>query len=252
MARSNTASAKYVYGITRTAPKSQSLGKGIHGKAIRVIKADGLGALTSDVPPGFSEAGRDELAAHARVLERVIKKSTVLPMRFGVVLPNEAAVRTELLEPHREQLEIQLEEMDGKVEINLKGMYEEEDVLRSLLAQNGEIAALQESLRGQPEEATYYDRIRLGELVAEAMSSKRAGDEEEIVNRLAPEAVQVEVGPPAHERMAVNASFLVERARINDFDRTLDEVASQHGGEIRFMYTGPLAPHSFVELALGG
>src|SRR4051812_34676142 len=119
MARSPTASPKYVYGVARTPLKSRSLGKGIHGKVVRLINADGLGALTSDVPAEALEAGREELAAHARVLERAIEKGTVLPMRFGVVLPNESAVRTELLEAHRDQLEVQLDEMNGKVEINL-------------------------------------------------------------------------------------------------------------------------------------
>jgi hypothetical protein len=250
MARSSGATAKYVYGITRPRPKSGSVGKGIYGKAVRVLTADGLGALTSDVPPGPLEAGRKELTAHARVLERAMDKGTVLPMRFGVVMRSESAVRAELLDAHRRELEAQLDELNGKVEVNVKGMYEEELVLRQIMDANSEVKTLRAAIAGKPEDATYYDRIRLGELVAAVLSDKRSADEDEILGRLTRLAVDHEVAPPAHERMAVNASFLVERERLPEFDRHLDEIAEEHGGLIRFKYTGPLPPHSFVELAM--
>ena len=250
MARTREATAKYVYGVTRPRRKAASLGKGIQGKAVSILTAQGLGALTSDVPPGPLEAGREELTAHARVLERAMEKGTVLPMRFGVVMPSESAVRTELLGAHRGELEAQLDQMNGKVEVNLKGMYEEELVLRNIMEENSDVAQLSAALSGAPEDATYYDRIRLGELVANLLSSKRAADEEEIVERLAPNAVDYEVATPTHERMAVNASFLVERDRLDEFDLALDKIAEERGGMIRFRYTGPLPPHSFVELAM--
>jgi hypothetical protein len=250
MAGSSNASAKYVYGITRPRPRSGSVGKGIQGKPVRVLTADSLGALTSDVPPGPLEAGRDELMAHSRVLERAMEKGIVLPMRFGVVLTSESAVCAELLDAHRGELEAQLDQLDGKVEINVKGMYEEELVLRQVMDENSEVKTLNAAISGKPEDATYYDRIRLGELVAAVLSDKRSADEHQIVTRLARHAVDHEVAPPAHERMAVSASFLVERERLPEFDRDLEEIAAEHGGTIRFRYTGPLPPHSFVELAM--
>jgi hypothetical protein len=250
VAQGSAASAKYVYGVTRPRPKAASAGKGIHGKAVRVVKADDLGALTSDVPPGKLEAGREELMAHSRVLERAMKHGTVLPMRFGVVMPSESAVQTELLDAHRGELEAQLDAMNGKVEVNVKGMYEEQLVLRQIMDENSEVAALSTAVAGKPEDASYYDRIRLGELVAALLADKRAADEHAILDRLAPCAVDHELAAPAHERMAVNASFLVEQDRLKEFDRRLDEIATEHGGMIRFKYTGPLPPHSFVELAM--
>jgi hypothetical protein len=56
------------------------------------------------------------------------------------------------------------------------------------------------------------------------------------------------VGEPIHERMAVNASFLVERSGQSKFDRAVDAIGEREAGRIRFKVTGPLPPHSFVEL----
>ena len=252
MPRSTNTTAKYVYGVVRAPVKGGFKGKGIHGKPLRTVSWEGLGALTSDVPDAELEAGRDELLTHSRVLERALKRGVVLPMRFGTVMPSEASVRDDLLAAHREELEAQLEEMGEKVEINIKGIYDEEIILREVLAENPEVADLRAAIQGKPEEATYYERIRLGELVAEALTAKRELDERVYVDRLSPHAVGVEVGQATHERMAVNASFLVERDRLADFDRAIEELGAEQAGRVRFRYTGPLPPHSFVELSLEG
>ena len=129
-------------------------------------------------------------------------------------------------------------------------MYDEQIVLREVLAENQEVADLRAEIEGKPEEATYYERIRLGEVVAQALTMKRAEDERQIVDRLLASALNVEVGEAVHERMAVNASFLVERERLEEFDRSVDKLAEEQKGRIRVKYTGPLPPHSFVELAV--
>jgi Gas vesicle synthesis protein GvpL/GvpF len=215
-----------------------------------VVSSKGLGALTSDVPDGPLEAGRDELLAHSRVLENALEQGAVLPMQFGVVMPSESSVRDELLDAHRPALEAQLEEMTGKVEVNVKGLYDEESVLREILAENPEIAAMRESTQRSSEDAAYYERIRLGELITEALAAKRDADEGLVLDRLGPHALAVEPGQPIHERMVVNASFLVERERLEEFDGALEELAAENHPRIGFKLTGPLPPHSFVELSV--
>jgi hypothetical protein len=159
-------------------------------------------------------------------------------------------VRAELLDAHREALEAQLEEMSGKVEMNVKAIYDEGAVLREVLAENRDIARAKEKLQGSSDDATYYARIDLGERIVAALEQKRAADDQDIVDRLAPRALAVEVGQPMHERMAVNASFLVTEDGLDEFNAELDRIAESHGGRLRFKATGPLPPHSFVELGL--
>lgn len=245
--------AQYVYGVVRAGDQPPSGARGLGDEPIQLVSSEGMAALTSDVPAEFLEAGRDELMTHTRVLEEALQRgSVVLPMRFGVVMPDTESISSELLAAHREELQAQLAEMEGKVEINLKGIYDEQRILAEIVRENPEIAELREALQGKPEEATYYERIRLGELVAQALEEKRAEAAPAIVESLRPQAIAAEVSEPVHERMAFNVSFLVDRARLEEFDRVVDEVGEREGGRIRFKYTGPLPPHSFVELGVGG
>jgi hypothetical protein len=248
----NGDNAVYVYGVVRATASSAVEGTGIDDRPLGVVTLDELGALTSEIPSGPLEAGKDELLAHARALERALAWSPVLPMRFGSVMDGEEEVKDRLLEPHHAALASQLDEMEGKVEVAIKGIYDESIVLSEVVAANREVAALREATAATSEAATYPERIRLGELIAEELAIRREADSAAIVERLSKEAVATSVGEQVHERMAVSASFLVERDRLAAFDRALDEIAEEQGGRTRFTYTGPLPPHSFVELSLGG
>ena len=50
--------------------------------------------------------------------------------------------------------------------------------------------------------------------------------------------------------MAVNGSFLLDRDGLDEFDRAVEGLGADEAGRVRFKYTGPLPPHSFVELAV--
>lgn len=242
--------ATYVYGIVESrarAPKASGIG----GAPLALVAGDGAAALVSDLPDSEVQMGRDEVLRHAQVLDDAMAHGTVLPMRFGVVMDGADEVRQQLLERYGDDLRSQLVELAGKVELNVRAVYEEDVVLREVVSENPEIAHLRESVRGQSEDASYYDRIRLGELVAAAVERKRERDAKAVIDALAPETLATDIAAPSHERVVVTASFLVERARLGAFDELLEAVARDQAGRIRFKLTGPRAPHSFVELGGG-
>jgi hypothetical protein len=242
---------EYVYGIVGESTGAPSE-PGIAGAALRLIPGRGAAALVSDVSSGELRLGRSEALAHARVLEAALAQGTVLPMRFGVIMDGPDEVRRRLLTEHDEELRDQLESFAGKVEVNLRVLYDEAALMRQILREEPEIARLREALQGQPEDATYFERIRLGEMVARAVEQTREADAQSIVDALALVVVGISVGEPAHERIALSASFLVEQGRLDAFDQQLEQVAAQRADRMRFKYTGPLPPHSFVELSGSG
>lgn len=236
---------KYIYGVVSSSTEPPSVA-GIGGAPLGLISVDGVAALASDAPEGELVMGREAMTTHARVLEAAHAAGTVLPMRFGVVMDDEAQVVSGLLEARHRELAAQLEQFAGKAELKLRATYEEQSVLSEVVTKDQDVARLRESLRGAPEEATYYGRIQLGEMVARAIERIRERDAEEIMQALAPLALATELKPPAHERIVVNASFLVDESRLGEFDAAVERVGESQAGRMRFKYTGPLPPHSFV------
>ena len=160
---------------------------------VRDVEHDGLAALVSTVEGGALAAAR-EVRAHWKVLEEASASATVLPVRFGTVLESEDAVRAALLEPNAERLSSLLEELDGRVQLTVKGKYDEELLLRTVMRDTPAIAAMNRDLRKLPEEAGYYGRIQLGEAVAAEVDRLRAEDTGVALDRLAPLAVASRVG----------------------------------------------------------
>jgi hypothetical protein len=243
-----TTEATYVYGVLRADAQAPALA-GIGGAQLKEITSNGLAALVSDMPPDRGlTLGREEMTTHARVLEDAIQHGTVLPMRFGVVMAGEPAVKEQLLDAFHAELEQQLEELTGKVELRVRVVYEENSLMREVVHENREIAKLRDQVRGADQDATYYKRIELGEMVAQAVERKRDRDAEAILQQLAPMAISIQVGEPANERVVVSTSFLVERDRMQEFDEAVDALGRAQADRMRIKYTGPLPPHSFVQL----
>jgi hypothetical protein len=168
-----------------------------------------------------------------------------VPLRFGTVLPDDDAVTEQLLRARASEIEELLSALDGRVELSLSGTYDER-IFGEVVAEHPEVAELRARVRGRDEAATYYDRIRLGELVANAMAAKREHDTEQVLATLRPLADDVRVKDVAHERSVLSASFLVHRDRLPEFDRAAEEVAARNRARIRFSYAGPLPPYDFV------
>lgn len=239
----------YIYGVVG-AGAALPQEAGIGGEPVRLVAGDGIAALVSSVDDGEElTLGRRAMTTHARVLEAAHAAGTVLPMRFGVVMEDDAGVVARLLTGHRSHLLAQLSEFEGKAELKLRASYDEPTVMREIVRENSEIARLRDAMRGQSPDASYYARIRLGELVAAALEAKRATDADAIMARLRPLAAATDIAPPPHERIALTASFLVQRSAVAEFDTAVDRIGGEQDGRMRFRYTGPLPPHSFVVLA---
>src|SRR4051794_10099003 len=101
----------YLYGVIRRPGRdsrltSEALGSGVGdpAKRVRLLTHRELVAVVSTV--GLDEVGdlagvralRRDMAAHADVLTRVAEVRTVLPSRFGIVLPTDDAVVDTFLE----------------------------------------------------------------------------------------------------------------------------------------------------------
>ncbi len=244
--------AKYVYGITK-ADGDRPLpveGVGEQAPPVHTVETKDIAAIVSDIQSTPVRGNRRNLMAHSRVLEASFKRDTVLPMRFGVVLPDDDAVRNSLLEPRYEAWREMLDRMEGLGELTLKAIYYEERILREILEEDPSIRAMRNRSRNATGDRAYLDRVALGEMVAERLQAKGESEGAALLERLQRFAVDVRANPPTVERMLLNAAFLVRRDRIETFDEVMQEIGAHVAERMHFKYVGPLPPYSFVEVDL--
>jgi hypothetical protein len=238
--------ATYVYGLVGadTRLPDDLTGLGPSGKVSTIVHGD-VAAIVSDVPLDRPLGTRDDLLAHESVVDTVAASAAVLPMRFPAVVEADGVVE-ELLAPHHDRFVTALGELEGRVQYTLKGRYEQDVVLREVLEGDPEIQALQAKVRDLPEDATYHQRLRLGELVVGALEERRDDEAAQLVERLEPHAVGVVEHHPGQPDDVVNVAFLVEREHAQEFEDAVEQLGEQLHGRVRLRLLGPLAPYDFV------
>jgi Gas vesicle synthesis protein GvpL/GvpF len=242
-----TGDGVYLYGVVSAAEAAGSLSlTGVQGSAVRAVEHDGIAALVSDVSGGALAAAR-ELRAHHRTLEAVAQRMTVLPVRFGTVMEGDDAVREGMLEPDHERLAELLRQLEGHVQLTVKGDYDEDELLREIVRETPIVGQLRDRLRALPATAGYYERIRLGEVVAAEVARRREEDTRLAVDHLEPLATAVVEEQPASPRSAFKLACLVPRERERAFGAAVAHVAHELGERIDTRFVGPLPPYSFVE-----
>jgi hypothetical protein len=235
----------YVYGIVRAGAALGALEHGDDGlPQVRLVEAGDIAALVSDSP---ERATRDSVLGHGRVLEAALEGSPVVPLRYGLVVTDEDAVRSEILEAHHDELAQLLERFDGRVQMTLKVYYREDAVVASILAEEPELARLRDAVQGKPEDASYKERVRLGELLNKAIEKRRTNDGKEILERLRPLAEAVGLEPAEDELMVAHVVFLLRRDQVGELDLTLEEVAQERAELMRFRLIGPMPAYHFIE-----
>ncbi|MFF2183849.1 GvpL/GvpF family gas vesicle protein [Streptomyces sp. NPDC058155] len=239
-----TASGIYVYGIvghSHPLPLTTD-GIGEPPAPVRLLPVGDLAVVVSAAHPGL-RARRRDLMAHQSVLLALAGAGPVLPMRFGMVAPDEAAVVAGVAARRDEHAAV-LERLDSRVEMNIKIMPVQEN-LAALIREDSVVRGIREETRRHP---GYEANVRLGQAVAAGLRRRAA----EAAALLPPQFAGIadDMCPaPDVEGCVLNASFLVPRREEGRFRGVAERFAAEHPDRLEVRVTGPLPCYSFVARA---
>ncbi|MEV4481098.1 GvpL/GvpF family gas vesicle protein [Micromonospora coxensis] len=237
----------FLYGIVPSdvEPTPDATGVGDPPGEVDVVRHGDLAVLVSEV--GLEEPiGRPaDLTAYQTLLDGTAEVAPVLPVRFGTVVTGPDAV-ADLLKAHHEQFAAALDEFEDRTQYTVHGRFDEQQLIGGLLAENPDAAALAEQVRGRPEIESREQRIRLGEMIAQAVELRREAENRALIEAVGELAVRHAPRQPSDELDAVNVAFLVGVDEEEEFVGVLEDFAAQRRDLIRTRLLGPLAPYDFV------
>ncbi|MFD4114974.1 GvpL/GvpF family gas vesicle protein [Streptomyces niveus] len=236
-----TASGIYVYGIVRRSHPLpvDAVGVGEPPATVRLLPADDLAVVVSAAYPGL-RARRRDLMAHQGLLMTLAEAGPVLPMRFGMVAPDEATVLAGVAARHGEHVAV-LERLDSRVEMNIK-ITPVQDNLAALIREDPVVRRIREETRRRP---GYEANVRLGEAVAAGLRRRAAVVAAGLPAEFAGIGDDVRPGPDV-EGCVLNVSFLVPRREEGRFRNVAERFAADHRDRLDLRVTGPLPCYSFV------
>ncbi|MBU2540720.1 MAG: GvpL/GvpF family gas vesicle protein [Candidatus Omnitrophica bacterium] len=246
-----TKEGKYIYCIIKAGEHKTfgPLGIGGRGDELHTICFDDIAAMVSNSPTISYSVSRENMLAHEKAIEEIMKKHTVLPVRFCTIAQDEDKVKKILEKEHDKFAEL-LKSIEGKKELGLRAIFKEDVIYKEIAEKYEDIKKLKKALSSEPPAKTYYLRVEVGRKVEAALEKERDIYKEEILNTLSPLSQDMKVNASYGELMIISAAFLVENSREAEFDQNVQALADKSGDKMKFKYTGTLPPFNFVNLVI--
>ncbi len=243
----------YLYGVVEASDQKSWGALGLERQEVGAIPFREIAAVANPWASEVVPATPENCLAHERVLSDVIKAETVLPFEFGTIAPDVEAVN-KLLQRNYSRFRRALVKLSGTVEVNVTAYWHDmKAIFEEVVKAHPVIATYKREIMGRPYEQTYQDRLRIGQIVAEALETKRRSEGEKLyctLKRSAVGARQTYTGKPSGDGVIFTGAFLVRRDAHSDFERSLLELGSRYDGRVDFKYTDALPPYNFVDLKI--
>jgi hypothetical protein len=247
--RSGQSRAKYVYCVIKTTEPRRfgPIGLGSEPAEVHTVHYRDIAAVTSDSPIEVPDATRENVLAHERVNENVMRTHTVIPMSFGTVFKTPEDI-VELLRGAYDAFTDVLGKMEDKLEFGLKLLWDRDVAIRDVERDDEEVRRLKKEISSQ-KGSTYFARMQYGRLLEAALQARSERYVNEIFARLRDVSVASRANKPIGDKMIMNAAFLVSRDQESAFDVRVKELGAEFD-RLTFRYTGPWPPYNFVNIRL--
>jgi len=242
---------KYIYCIIAAAVAKTFglIGIGGRGDELHTICFKDIAAVVSNSPIIRYAVSRENMLAHEKAIEEVMKEHTVLPVRFATIAEDQEKVK-KILEKEYSKFKDLLNKMKDKKELGLKAIFKEDVIYKDILEKYKEIKGLKERVATLPPEKTYYQRMEIGKMVEAALQKEKEIYKKGILNTLSALAAEVKINNSYYELMIINAAFLVQKDRETEFDQKVNEYVNKYSNKINFKYVGTVPPFNFVNLII--
>ncbi len=240
---------KYIYGFTKSDLRFGLNLVGIDGKEVYAIADNGVAAVVSDGPSTKLRPERRNLSAHNNIIKEVMKISTILPVSFGVVADNEAGIKNILKLNHR-SFENQIKRLDGKVEMGLKVIWDVENIFDFMVKTHRTLEIFRDNIFLKPSGATHEEKLELGRMFETIINQDREKQTSTVQRILKNYCCEIKVNKPKDEKTIMNIACLVEKTKVDLFEKGVFEAAQAFDDNYAFDFNGPWAPHNFVDIKL--
>jgi hypothetical protein len=241
---------EYIYGIVEEPQPRRFSFPGVGEADIYTINHQRIAAIVSDIEFSEIDPTRKNVHAHTVVQDELLKEYTLLPMGFGMVAASEDDVRG-LLERNYSGLTSELNRLTGMIEVELKVFWEQEAIIKELQGENQELSRIKAKINAASSPIEAQNLLAMaGQLVENIVRDWKNKYAELVYTTLKELSYDAKMNDPMGIKNLLNASFLIEKSRENEFKGQVYKLDSKFQGKVNFKYVGPMAPYNFVDLRL--
>lgn len=237
----------YIYGIIKSQATNSLPLEGLPDD-IRIISEDKVAAIVGNAShDGMKNLQRDEamriLLYHQRVVEKVLATTTILPVKFGTILPDETFVQR-MLQLGQQKFLTSLEEFSNYLQMDLAVEWVLNDVFTEI-SSKPDIVQYRAEVQAHNSTAA---KVQLGIAVEKALQQRRTLLADQMHQKLQTVARDIVTNAVMNDAIVVNMALLMEQSNLGALDTALEELDVATEGKLKFRCIGPLPITSFASV----
>jgi hypothetical protein len=193
-------------------------------------------------------ASRRNLLTHEKVLEQTMDAGfrVLLPLRFGLVVKDWETIMSQLINPHKDQLNQLFQKLAGKREVSIKIFWDAKAELQTMMESHQDLKQQRDNMEGK--KLSMEEVIQIGQLIEINLLARKQAVIEVFSQELNPFAQEIVVSDPMTEEMIYNAAFLIPWESESEFSERVEVIDQKFGDRLRIRYNNFTAPYTFALL----
>jgi len=242
---------KYIYGIilnTNTSDTSILRAEGINVISYKDISAVVKDSDEDDCLNLTKEEMAKMLVHHQQTIEKVMANGfSIVPMKLGTFADSNHEIEN-ILSTGYPFIKNILNEVDGKIEINIIALWSDFGITLKEISEEKEIHEFKQKLMSDPANITIDDQKKIGIMIGTALAKKKKDYADIIHKDLSTVSIQNVPHEVMNDQMLINTAFLIDQNEQGKFDNMVDELNSKCEDKLNFRYVGPLPCYSLYTL----
>ena len=238
----------YLYGIFPDEITETLVLEGLDEQPVHSQVVDGFCFLYSEALREKYLASRRNLLAHERVLEKTMHEGfrVLLPLRFGLVVKDWETIMSQLINPHKDQLNQLFQKLAGKREVSIKVFWDAKAELQNMMESHQELKQQRDNMEGK--KLSMEEVIQIGQLIESNLLARKQTVIQAFSSELDPLAQEIVVSDTMTEEMIYNAAFLIPWESESEFSERVEVIDQKFGDRLRIRYNNFTAPYTFAQL----
>lgn len=234
----NPVKDKYISDVNQ---KLEFMLKGLEGSFVYSLTYKDISAVVSDVNKNRFKINTENALAYEKIMELLMEKYTLLPMRFGTLVKNDKEA-TGILQENYDVFVNNLKQVNGKLEYGLKVLWDIEN--NKLEDDVKDLNKVDESKEGSLYKKYLMDKLK-EQKINEAVIKRAEQIIENINKPLADLSFLSKFKKMTTSKLILDAVYLVEEEKKEIFVQKAEELKKTHSN-LDFLLTGPWPPYNFV------
>lgn len=235
----------YIYCIIDSNGEIDKSIKGLKGASIYKIPYRDIGIVVSNLDEDIKDLDRTRVLEHEDVVERIMKKFTVLPIRFHTLFKKEEDVLSMVKNCYRDFRE-NLDRLRNKAEFSVRVIWPGDKIREQI--------GIDYSKRGHnvPEAPDSPGKRFIEEKFEKYKIDKELDEKADICIAIIDNFLNRFVSEKKLERLKsrnllLNAFYLVEKERQGDFKEAFEHLRIAPG-DFKYLFSGPWPPYNFIKI----